>query len=169
MGLEDGTTMELTQHCTPANFARSNSVVISLETILSGNPFGLLKSPKELLTKAWEDNKELGSSTFVVVTLPSDENKIYTSYVGDSGYCILRLNSNSEEVVSLVHESTAQQRRFNFPYQLGWGRNGDHPEVALNFSHEVKNGDLIILGTDGLFDNLAPQNVRGVYKAMQDR
>ena len=138
-----------------------------METILTANPFGFLKNPQGLLTKAWENNKEDGSSTFVVVTLPSDENKIYTSYVGDSGYCILRLDSNAEQKVALIHESTPQQREFNFPYQLGWGRNGDHAEVALNFTHEVKNGDLIILGTDGLFDNITPLSVLLFFSDLQ--
>lgn len=127
--------------------------------MLREDPYGYLKSPKNLLTKSWENNHEKGSSTFVVVTLPPDEAKIYSSYVGDSGYCILRPDAKGDEKFLLHFESKPQQRRFNYPYQLGWERNGDHPEVALTFSHEVKDGDLVILGTDGLFDNMTPKEV----------
>jgi len=31
---------------------------------------------------------------------------------------------------------------------------GDAPDVAWIFEHGVWDGDLIIMGTDGLFDNL---------------
>jgi len=43
---------------------------------------------------------------------------------------------------------------------LGWGNNGDHYDVALSFEHSVQNGDLVIVGTDGLFDNLSPDYIR---------
>lgn len=143
----------------PGNYALSRLPSISLEAILKADPFGFLKNPKGLLTKSWEGNQEMGSSTFVVVTIPKDEATIYASYVGDSGYCIMRLNPDSEDLVSLVHASSPQQRKFNFPYQLGWGKNGDHPDTALSFSHPVQNGDIVILGTDGLFDNVSCTDV----------
>ena len=31
--------------------------------------------------------------------------------------------------------------------------------MALEFEHTVKHGDIIILGTDGLFDNLDEQQI----------
>jgi len=116
-------------------------------------------NPKKLLTDSWAKNQEDGSSTLVVVTLPESENRVYTSYIGDSGYLILRRDSNSTEV---VHMSQSQQKGFNFPFQLGWGRNGDHPRAALEFNHEVKTGDIIVVGTDGLFDNLDEYDISGL-------
>ena len=139
----------------PALYSRQlckNIQVLAISKVMS-----FLKNPKSIIRKAWEDNKHDGSSTLVVVTLPPDENAIYTSYVGDSGYCILREQSPS--TYRLIYESPPQQRRFNYPFQLGWGRNGDHPDVALDSKHEVKHGDLVILGTDGLFDNLKATDI----------
>lgn len=118
----------------------------------------MLDKPKIVISKAWMANQEDGSSTLVVVTLPYKGNTIYTAYVGDSGYCLLRPQGRDRDY-KLVFESSAQQRRFNFPYQLGWGKNGDQPNIAVELSHEVANGDIIILGTDGLFDNIVPKNV----------
>lgn len=106
---------------------------------------------------SWKRNQEVGSSTLVVVTLPGNENKIYSSLVGDSGFCILRKRENGDYFI--VFQSKSQQRRFNFPMQLGWNLNGDNPMVAANSSHEVKHDDIVILGTDGLLDNIDYQTV----------
>ena len=34
------------------------------------------------------------------------------------------------------------------------GTNGDDPAKAEGNAHNIKNGDIIVLGTDGLWDNL---------------
>ena len=126
--------------------------------VLDGSSEALLTQPKVLVSKTWMANQEDGSSTLVVVTMPHQGDLIYTSYIGDSGYCILRQESRKESY-KIIFESAAQQRGFNFPYQLGWGKNGDQPILATEFNHQVKDGDIIILGTDGVFDNLSPSNV----------
>ena|SRR3990167_1043436 len=145
----------------PAIYSRQlckNIQVLAISKVMS-----FLKNPKSIIKKAWEDNKHDGSSTLVVVSLPQDENAIYTSYVGDSGYCILR--QEGPKSYQLIYESQPQQRRFNYPYQLGWGRNGDHPDVALESKHDVKDGDLVILGTDGLFDNMRPTDIASLVNS----
>lgn len=116
------------------------------------------------MTDSWKRNQEVGSSTLVIVTFPEEEKRIYTSLVGDSGYCILRKDDQGRYQV--IFESKSQQRRFNFPMQLGWNTNGDNPRVAKNEEHDVNSGDLVILGTDGVLDNLDP---RGVVAANEDR
>lgn len=49
-------------------------------------------------------------------------------------------------------ESKEQQHSFNFPFQCG--TNGDDPNKGKSLAHKVKHGDIIILGSDGLWDNL---------------
>ena len=55
---------------------------------------------------------------------------------------------------------------FNFPFQIGVS--GDEPTVAEVFHHEIKEGDLILLASDGLFDNMFDRDlniiVNTVYK-----
>ena len=41
---------------------------------------------------------------------------------------------------------------FNFPFQIG--SQGDNPTVSLTKQHQVQHNDIIVVGTDGLFDNL---------------
>lgn len=131
----------------------------SIDKFSNKSPETYLKNPHELMTESWKNNQEIGSSTLVIVTFPQDESRIYTSLVGDSGYCILRKGENDNKKYSLFYESKSQQRRFNFPYQLGWSLNGDSPRVANNADHEVKEGDIVILATDGVLDNLDPKGV----------
>lgn len=92
-----------------------------------------------------------------MVTLPKSESKIYYSYVGDSGFVILRKREDGKFAV--VYASQSQQRRFNFPYQLGWNLNGDHPSVSQNGSHPVQHEDILVVATDGVLDNIDPQGV----------
>ena len=74
---------------------------------------------------------------------------MHTANLGDSGFLLLR--KNGLDLVS-VFRSTEQQHSFNFPFQVGTG--GDDPAKADLKMHEVYHNDIIVVGTDGLFDNL---------------
>jgi len=55
---------------------------------------------------------------------------------------------------SKVHfKSKEQQHSFNFPHQLGTG-SSSLPESADLYNLDLENGDLIVIGSDGLFDNV---------------
>ena len=110
-----------------------------------------------MMMASWASNQEKGSSTLVIVSLPAAESKLYTSYIGDSGYCILR--QGPTQTYEVVFQSKSQQRDFNFPYQLGWRNNGDHPDQAVSLSHDVLHNDIVIVSTDGVLDNLDPPSV----------
>jgi hypothetical protein len=43
-----------------------------------------------LIISAAKDTTEKGSSTLVIVTIDPKINQIYTAYIGDSGYLLLR-------------------------------------------------------------------------------
>ncbi|KAL3632532.1 hypothetical protein CASFOL_025516 [Castilleja foliolosa] len=66
--------------------------------------------------------------------------------VGDSGFMVIRNGA-------VLYRSPIQQRSSNnCPYQLGTTK--DDPSVAEEIEVRVEKGDLVILGTDGLFDNM---------------
>ena len=48
--------------------------------------------------------------------------------------------------------TTAQQYRFNFPYQCGTG--ADPPDLADDNEHIILEKDIILVASDGVFDNL---------------
>ncbi|KAL3684055.1 hypothetical protein R1sor_002077 [Riccia sorocarpa] len=100
--------------------------------------------PARVLEKAHAKTKCRGSSTACILAL--SDSVLEAANLGDSGFVILR-NSRT------VFKSPAQQHQFNIPFQLESG-GSDPPSAAQVFSIEVAVGDVIVAGTDGLFDNL---------------
>lgn len=128
------------------------------------------KAPASIIAASYQElleNKDhlLGSSTACIVSLHREERTIYTANLGDSGFLVVR----DDEV---VHRSVEQQHYFNTPYQLAVappGQEGlvlsDSPDMAESSSFKVEDGDVIILGTDGLFDNLSEDMILGYVSA----
>ena len=62
----------------------------------------------------------------------------------------------------LVYQAPEQQHYFNCPLQLGTNSR-DRPEDAQTFTLPCEPGDLVLAATDGLFDNLFLEEVRGIF------
>eukprot|EP00184_Porphyridium_aerugineum_P003186 CAMPEP_0184695454 /NCGR_PEP_ID=MMETSP0313-20130426/3072_1 /TAXON_ID=2792 /ORGANISM="Porphyridium aerugineum, Strain SAG 1380-2" /LENGTH=423 /DNA_ID=CAMNT_0027153905 /DNA_START=211 /DNA_END=1482 /DNA_ORIENTATION=- len=90
----------------------------------------------------------IGSATACVVALDKlNPDFLIGANVGDSTLVIVRENN-------VVYRSPEQQHYFNCPYQIGTDTGWSAVCDSYQFSQELKHGDLIVLGTDGLFDNL---------------
>ena len=121
----------------------------------------------------------VGSSTLCVATLGKKLNQLSYSNIGDCGLVVLRHVSESTEAGTVGFSRQSQQsfnaipqrwrvaylaqqqlRSFNLPYQLGFSNvsnapnNFESPTDADTASIPVMPGDIIILATDGLFDNM---------------
>ena len=59
-------------------------------------------------------------------------------------------------------ESKEQQHSFNFPFQCG--TNGDDPNKGNALAHKVEHGDIIVLGSDGHWDNLHRMTIVDMIK-----
>jgi len=112
--------------------------------------------PVQILQKSYEktmkDARKLGlkgSSTACIAILRDDELRI--ANLGDCGVSIIRHGN-------IVFRSEEQQHSFNFPYQLGTG-SSDYPSDAKQLRIKVQKGDIIIVGSDGLFDNLFDEDI----------
>eukprot|EP01113_Clastostelium_recurvatum_P003657 TRINITY_DN1159_c0_g1_i1.p1 TRINITY_DN1159_c0_g1~~TRINITY_DN1159_c0_g1_i1.p1 ORF type:complete len:424 (-),score=96.15 TRINITY_DN1159_c0_g1_i1:138-1409(-) len=113
------------------------------------------RDPVEIMCEAYRYASQVkGSSTCCIVTL--DGCYLSTANLGDSGFMVVR---GSE----IVFRTKEQQHSFNFPYQLGTG-SSDLPEHADHYSIPVQEGDLVILGSDGLWDNLYDHEVVDVVE-----
>ncbi|GMI68133.1 hypothetical protein like AT4G16580 [Hibiscus trionum] len=125
----------------------SNSV-----TAIRDEPKGSI-DPVRVLEKAHSNTKSQGSSTACIIALK--EEGIHAINLGDSGFIVVRDGST-------VFHSPVQQHSFNFTYQLESGNNGDLPSSGQVFRIHVLPGDVIVAGTDGLFDNLYNNEVTAV-------
>jgi len=87
-----------------------------------------------------------GSTACVLVIAPG---KISSANLGDGRFLIVRHDQ-------VVYRSRRQQTEFNAPLQLASsGFGGNQPEEAdVRCIADVEPGDVVVLGTDGLFDNL---------------
>jgi serine/threonine protein phosphatase PrpC len=86
----------------------------------------------------------VGSATACIAILSDDELRI--ANLGDGGVVVVR----GDEI---VFRSEEQQHSFNFPFQLGTGSK-DSPSDADLFTVKVEEGDVVVVATDGLFDNV---------------
>ena len=135
----------------------ATSKLTSIRELFDLDPEGYSLDPKKLLYEASTQNTEHGSSTMVVATIDQTTKSLRTSMIGDSGYMIVRPTEPNGKNYELYFKSKEQQHSFNFPYQVG--TDGDSPEKALTDEHPMQKGYIVVLGTDGLFDNLYAEEV----------
>jgi len=134
------------------------------------HPAGSKIGPRDLMQRGYEDickdkSVPAGGST-ACVAIAKDNGELSIANLGDSGYIQLRLNA--------IHSaSKPQTHAFNTPYQLavipekmlkqaaafGGQQLHDMPKDASVTRHELKHGDILILATDGVWDNLAAQEI----------
>lgn len=137
----------------PSLYSRRLMKEISRALAVDSNKY--LKDPRQLAVIAASRNDQTGTSTLVIVTLDNEKKVMRSANIGDSGYMILR--KNAARTYELIFRSEEQQHSFNFPFQIG--TRGDDPAGAEVQSHEVLPGDVVIVGSDGLFDNLYNDNI----------
>jgi protein phosphatase PTC7 len=97
--------------------------------------------------------RPIGSSTACVVVI--HKRILYAANLGDSGYLVYRDGN-------IVQRSAEQVHAFNTPYQLTLLPENldldffikDTPENADLQKLELQSGDVVLLATDGLWDNV---------------
>lgn len=87
-----------------------------------------------------------GSTTACFAYLEEDGASLKVANLGDSAVFVIRQGK-------LAFKTPAQQHEFNFPFQLGSGAS-DTADMADVYDVAVRAGDIIVLGTDGLTDNV---------------
>ena len=100
----------------------------------------------------------LGSCTACVARIDEHEGVLHALNVGDSGLRVYRPSAPSDGGKSggplqLLLATRSQQHYFNCPLQLGGGST-DRPHHGDVYTLAVEPGDLVIMATDGLLDNL---------------
>ncbi|CAG9824665.1 unnamed protein product [Phaedon cochleariae] len=116
------------------------------------------KTPKDFQRHPKNSKDFQRSSTACVVLLNAETCHLYTANIGDSGFMVVRRGE-------VVRRSEEQQHYFNTPFQLSLPPPGyrqevlsDRPDSAVTEDFPVEDGDVILVATDGVFDNL-PHNL----------
>uniref|UniRef100_A0A6N2LZG3 Protein phosphatase n=1 Tax=Salix viminalis TaxID=40686 RepID=A0A6N2LZG3_SALVM len=96
------------------------------------------------------------SSTACVVSLEGD--RLCYANVGDSGFMVFRGKR-------LVYRSPTQQNYFNRPFSLGnWVGEGKRPVSVFLGEFDVEQGDVVVAGSDGVFDNLFGSEIEEILQ-----
>ncbi|KAI9305752.1 phosphatase 2C-like domain-containing protein [Cunninghamella echinulata] len=115
----------------------------------NANPLTILQHSYEQTTREAQHEELIGSSTACIGLLRNDELRV--ANLGDCGISIIRHQQ-------YVFRSEEQQHAFNFPYQLGT-HSRDKPRHADAFTVKIEKGDIVIMATDGLFDNVFDRDI----------
>ncbi|KAF9154016.1 Protein phosphatase PTC7 [Linnemannia schmuckeri] len=124
----------------------AGKIPLDAQTILDGAYSELVQSGKV----------EAGSSTACILSLCKVTGTLRASNLGDSAYLLIRDNK-------CIYESPSQQHFWNCPYQLtvlppGYPGAKQHvmdmPKDAAQSTHQLQDGDVIVLATDGFWDNV---------------
>lgn len=108
------------------------------------------RDPVDVMSEGYQYSSYVqGSSTACILVL--DGIHLNAANLGDSGFMVIR-------GLEVVFRTKEQQHSFNFPYQIGTG-SADKPQHSQRLTVEVQPGDLIIAGTDGLWDNLFDEDI----------
>lgn len=169
-GIADGVGGWNTSGVDPADFSHGLCSYMA-QTALGWNQGRL--SPKALMEAGFQqinddDSVPAGGST-ACVSVVGEDGRIDLANLGDSGFLQLRLGA-------VQHYSNPQTHAFNTPYQLsiippkilaqskvfGGTPLSDLPKDASMASHTLQHGDVLLLATDGVWDNLNSQDVLNI-------
>jgi len=118
---------------------------------------------------ALADVQSIGASTACAVTVDTASQPGYTILngvnIGDSGVLVLRQDPTTESVRPVTaYKTIPQMHYFNCPFQLG-GSSPDSPDQATKIRVPLVSGDVVILATDGLFDNVYESQIIDLIEA----
>ena len=103
------------------------------------------------------ESMSLGSATLCLACVgPQNDGAVHVYNLGDSEARVLARGGddpkNGFEIVDSTQNGPSSQIVFNMPYQFG--RNGNEIGDGSLFSFAVNPGDLVLLTSDGVHDNL---------------
>jgi serine/threonine protein phosphatase PrpC len=127
---------------------------------------------KEVLCGAFQKMESFGAATVVITHFDERTNKLGMAFLGDSGVMVVRRpthkNFDADRRLRstrsfVVFKSPPLQHEFNYPFQLCrlpselahlLIKVPDRPESCMTFDVDVEEGDLILVCSDGINDNL---------------
>jgi len=127
-------------------------------------------APLEVLQTAFDamNKNTVGSCTALVGSLNvAKSGTLYLNAinVGDSKFAVFSPEYESRNVLKYQPSllSLEQQFSFNFPFQLGT-YSQDRPSDGELYTVPLHSGDVVVLGTDGLWDNCFNEEIAKLLK-----
>uniref|UniRef100_A0A2P2KZW7 Protein phosphatase n=2 Tax=Rhizophora mucronata TaxID=61149 RepID=A0A2P2KZW7_RHIMU len=116
--------------------------------------------PQILLRKAHATTSSIGSATVIVAMLERN-GTLKVANVGDCGLRVIRGGQT-------VFSTSPQEHYFDCPYQLSSETVGQTYLDAMVSSMKLVEGDTIVMGSDGLFDNVFDHEIVSTLASSND-
>jgi protein phosphatase PTC7 len=145
-------------------------------------------TPLDVLEYAFQKTQEqtevpAGSATACIVSFDSSKGIIRTANLGDSGFLVLRPSAKKGEegdssgLPIVYYQSRPQTHGFNTPLQLSKlppeyrfeGSIDSKPSHADLWSCQVLDGDMVLVATDGFWDNVSVNEVLPLVKYIEEK
>ena len=157
LGVFDGVSKWSLKGITSKKF--SDSLATNVKRVFITQADMLMKNPKRLLGDAANQTVAKGSATACICFLDLTEPLLHFVNLGDSKAILLRerhgsTKKSSEMQLELIFETHQQfHEDSNIPYQIGYYSRDNYFDSDYT-GVTVEEGDLIVLATDGLWDNV---------------
>lgn len=174
-GIADGVGGWNDEDVDPAAYSRglmANALCVAREEMRAGTSGSKAGGgapavdPGAVLVEAHARTREMGSCTALLLVLHErgGEPLLVANNLGDSGFRVVREGE-------VVFRSRTMEHRFNCPFQLAcpdFVPRTDLPEMAERIEYPLEAGDVVVLGTDGLFDNLFDEDIGRIVAEERD-
>ncbi|CAN6469727.1 unnamed protein product [Victoria cruziana] len=156
LAIADGVSGWAERDINPALFPQE--LMVNISTLLENKEVD--NDPKLLIQKAHAATLSRGSATLIIAML--EKNGILKiANVGDCGLKIIRKGK-------VIFSTTPQEHYFDCPFQLSSEIGGQTCEDAVVSHVEVMEGDTIVMGSDGLFDNVFDHEIVSITSTHKD-
>lgn len=112
----------------------------------------------ELVSYAYDCCKSVsvGSSTCLMTSVVGNVLQVYS--LGDCNLLLIRNNK-------VIYRTEDQMHGLNFPYQFG-AHSTDSPADGHVANIQIRRGDLVVLGSDGIFDNVFDEAILDTFRRL---
>ena len=140
----------------------SRELAVQASTLLADQSVVTAREMEAALSGSLQGISTPGSCTACLLCVDCEQAELTVLNLGDSGFRLFRPVAHpSSPAFELIARSRSQQHYFNCPFQLGTG-SADRPRDADRYREAVRPGDIVVLATDGVFDNMFDDEIAQV-------
>ncbi|KAL9243593.1 hypothetical protein vseg_017462 [Gypsophila vaccaria] len=156
IAVADGVSGWAEQNVDPALFARE--LISNVSSMVDDTE--VEDDPQVLLRKAHAATSSKGSAT-VVVAMMQKNGLLKVANVGDCGLRVVRKGQ-------VMFSTCPQEHYFDCPYQLSSEASTQTYQDAVVTTVKLVEGDIVVVGSDGLFDNVYDRQLVSTIAAHRD-
>ncbi|CAM6100715.1 unnamed protein product [Calypogeia fissa] len=153
LGVADGVSGWAEENVDPALFSKE----LMAHALAAVESEEVRNDPRRLLEKAHSSTASIGAATAIVAILEKN-GILHVANLGDCGLRIVRQGK-------VVYATIPQQHYFDCPYQLS-SESAQTADDATVYEVGVLEGDTIIMGSDGLFDNVYDSEIEATMQRL---